>query len=418
MIQRDQPPDELAELIKTRQSENPFSATEEVTRLAGQEAGPDAQRIYGLTRIELERLKQEVASCDSYATYSKFVEVAVSLYLMSGGQALEEFAGFLNLVISSIFERGALTALLEFLTELKQQRARLDERAQKTAEELIGNLLNDERLKQLAANINNAPQIGLQDFLKVLPLLGDKPLEAIIRIYPLLDAGPLRNSLKSLLVAKLSNQLALLAPLLLNPQVQIATEAVEIIESVGTPDGKEMILKLFEHEDVSRRKLAFWALTKIELHRSSLYRKALGDLDESMRILAMRTAIKRRDSLAFPAISEFIKQESFKTRHEAERKWAFAAAAMAGEKHAIPLLAGFFETKQLLKRQWVLEHRMWAVGALALLSKNHAEAMNIVRRGSLDPEQNVSQYCAKLLHNPVLMAQELQQQQKASGEDN
>ncbi len=277
--------------------------------------------------------------------------------------------------------------LLQFLTQL-QEMVRNDKPlwAERLKEAYITAGSRD-RLKALAATINDHPDIGVVELKQYLDNFGWEALSGMADLLGELDHRLHRETLCDYLVTKGRHHPDIVAKGIYDKRWYVARNSASILARIGDDRSLEYLRKAIKHDERRVRMEVVTALKECDNSKAlEILREAVMDTDPEIRKEAIDAILTRRGRPAFETITAIINDEQFTSFEHRDQTALLRAFSVLGGETAVSYLSRLILQYDPLHSKTRSFYRRAAFGALSHNRSEKAEKLLIKLAASWRPD--------------------------------
>lgn len=325
-----------------------------------------------LTSEELDSLREEMFASDEQYLVSSVTGLFFELLLEEKDiTAFAEIVKNLGRIIDMKIKAGDILGISNILRMLKK--VSMVSTSSEQAE-IIGNVFKEAGSLETLRKIFKHPV--LEELHGYLILLDTSAIRNMLELLGEIEDRKHRRLLCDVLAEIGKEHIEELAEFLKDPRWYVVRNIVMILGMMKEPAAIKHIEKAFSHPDVRVRRECIKALENIgtpEIKR--LFLSAVNDMDQGVRILALKALKSFGDKEIFGILKENATKERLKKKPFSEKKELLEALAVLGGEDAFPLLSGLFKKKGIFEKDDSLETRAAAAYGLGLIGMKDAEEL-------------------------------------------
>ncbi len=308
-------------------------------------------QVYVLSEEEILTLQREVVEDAEQDFVAQLIDILTSMLVLDDDE--QSFLEVLNIldeiIVTSLRQsqpRRATEVLKQLLT-LGGPESKISDRSRALIRVVWTELGTWERLAPLEEALNQRGAWDGNDLVEYLHLLPPSSVAGLITLLERVQTAKGRRIVCDVLINLGKDDVETIVRRLPSAPWYLARNLIYVLGGLGDLRALPALDAATRHPEVRIRKEALRALEVIGGTRvSEMIPRWLGDPDESVRLLVMKTARKFPSAKTIETLSAMIMEKSFARRTEAEQRELFDTLADIGAEAILPLLRSLITRKR------------------------------------------------------------------------
>ncbi|MBI3607189.1 MAG: hypothetical protein HY207_04395, partial [Nitrospirae bacterium] len=328
---------------------NSGSANDEIIPI-GLPDESDAQ-VYVLSEDEILSLQREVAAEAEEDFVAQLIDILTSMLVLDDDeQSFLEVLNILDEIVVTSLRQGQhhrATEVLKQLLALSGPDSQISDRSRALIRVVWTELGTWERLAPLEEALNQRGAWDGKDLVEYLHLLPPSSVAGLITLLERVQTAKGRRVVCDVLIRLGKDDVDTIVRRLPSAPWYLARNLIYILGCLGDPRALPALDTATRHPEVRIRKEGLRAMEVVGGTRvTEMIPRWLGDPDESVRLLVMKTARKFPSAKSIEALNAMIMEKGFARRSEAEQREVFDTLADIGAEAILPLLRSLIARKR------------------------------------------------------------------------
>jgi HEAT repeat protein len=368
----------------------PDLATEEIPLNPEDDVPPPPEEAFRIRKGDALRIAREVAQSNRAPPWTRFIEVVVATIMSPPGlRRADELVVIIETCFQRLIDEGHLEEAVRLLRRLKDS---LPPGAMPGLLEALGRMASGDRLRPLAKALD-ASEAPHEHARPLLLLLKEAVIPTLLDF--MADAGnaEAQHFYASLLTEIGVPALAASIECFRLGDAETKLLLAPVLGKLGGPEAAGALAAELQGGDASLRRELVRALGMVrdEQAGKTLFQIALGDVDESCRILALRAL---RHSMTSDAQARLIERIGESGVTDEERDLLYLALGRVGDDGVIPFLTKMLKPSWLPGR-WNASEARRAASALARLGT--PQALGVLEDFASSRRSSLAEICTRAM---------------------
>ena len=376
---------------------DPASVESEIEQIYGK----PFSEIFTLTQEEITKVRQEMEMEKGLDPVLELMDVL--FHILQTESELDSFSEILSNIESGIKElilSGKYKLVIPILTTLKtftKDENTFSPAHAQEAEMVIDSLGDVKFLNQITLSTNLSKTDDLDSLFTFITMLNSNAIIPVTSLIGALDQMKSRRLFCDALAILAKENMEPLFLKLEDKNWHVVRNIVYTLGRIKDKKAVSVLRKVKDHKEPRVRKEIVHTLAEISSDDAKkLLIDFFNDIDESIRVAALKNIATSGYSKAVPEILNIISGDRFEVKEVYEKKEFFETLGRLGHNDILPFLKDILMKRtRLFGKSKIEEQRLYAAHTLKIMAT--PEAREILREGSLSPDKGIRKICEDTL---------------------